>query len=255
MKHLLLLFCLFAGISASSQEKQQLSGKIEAENIEAPIHIINVTQKKGGVSDKNGNFKIEVSKGDELLISSVQFQRKELKITDKVLKAGILNIKLLPAITELDQVNLHELTGNLKADIANIDVVDMPIIKVPPPIGPSRPRGTPNAAFNENQPSAPAGGNILGLVGAIIGNSNFGSLTKAPNKKPTQWEKVNKLRSRFDDYFFTNHLNIESSHIMNFLSYVFENGLRDSLLKEENALKLIAFLEMKSKAYLKFIEE
>lgn len=255
MKHLLLLFCLFAGISASSQEKQQLSGKIEAENIEAPIHIINVTQKKGDVSDKNGNFQIEVSKGDELLISSVQFQREELKITDKILKAEILKIKLLPAITELDQVNLHDLTGNLKTDIANIDVVDMPIIKVPPPIGPPKPRGTPNAAFNESMPQAPKGGNILGLVGFITGNSNFGSLTKAPSKKPTQWEKVNKLRNRFDDYFFTNHLNIESSHIMNFLAYVFENGLRDSLLKEENALKLIAFLEMKSKAYLKFIEE
>lgn len=255
MKYLFLLFCLFAGISAISQEKQQLSGKIEAENIEAPIHIINITQKKGGVSDKNGNFTIEVSKGDKLLISSVQFQRKELKVTDKVLKAEILRIKLLPAITELDQVNLHELTGNLKTDIANIDVVDMPIIKVPPPIGPSSSRGTPNAAFNESQPRAPTGGNILGLVGLITGNSNFGSLTKAPSKKPTQWEKVNKLRSRFDDYFFTDHLNIKSSHIMNFLTYVFENGLRDSLLEKENALKLVAFLELKSKAYLKFIEE
>ena len=32
----------------------------------------------------------------------------------------ILNIKLLPALTELEQVRVHNLSGNLKEDIAEI---------------------------------------------------------------------------------------------------------------------------------------
>jgi hypothetical protein len=42
---------------------------------------------------------------------------------------------------------------------------------------------------------------------------------------------------------------------MTFLTYVFENGLRESLLKEENALQLVVFLEKKSRDYLRFIKE
>lgn len=206
------------------------------------------------MSDKAGNFKIAVSINDVLLISSVQFQRKELKITEKILNSEIFKLKLLPALTELEQVKLHDLTGNLETDIASIEVWEMPIIKVPP-VGYIPSNGTPNAAFNASQTRAPAGGNILGLVGLITGNSNFGSLSKAADNRPTEREKINKLRSRFDDYFFTNHLKLESSHIMTFLTYVFENGLRESLLKEENALQLVVFLEKRSRDYLRFIKE
>lgn len=139
-------------LAVSAQEKQQLTGKIEADSIEAPIHIINLTQEKGSVSDKEGNFNIDVSEKDLLLISSVQFQRKEIKITSKIFNEKILNIELLPALTKLEQVRVHNLSGNLGEDIANIKVVDMPVISVaPPPINYIPPRGTPNAAFDDTQ--------------------------------------------------------------------------------------------------------
>ncbi|MBZ9728855.1 hypothetical protein LB467_04085 [Salegentibacter sp. JZCK2] len=80
----LLLLCFVLAVSA--QEKQQLTGKIEADSIEALIHIINLTKEKGSVSDKEGNFNIEATENDLLLISSVQFHRKEIKITSKTLR-------------------------------------------------------------------------------------------------------------------------------------------------------------------------
>jgi hypothetical protein len=117
------------------------------------------------------------------------------------------------------------------------------------------PRGTPNEAFNASQTQAPAGGNILGLVGLITGKPNFGSLSKSESKALNEREVINTLRNKFDDYFFTNHLNIDSNHIMNFLTYIFENGFQQKLLKEERALDLVVYLEIKSKAYLKSIAD
>ncbi|PRX45829.1 CarboxypepD_reg-like domain-containing protein [Salegentibacter salegens] len=248
------MFCSVLALNA--QEKQQLTGKIKADSIEAPVHIINITQEKGSVSDKAGNFKIEVAENDLLLISSVQFQRKEIKITSKILNEEILNIELRPALTELEQVRVHNLSGNLEEDIANIKVIDMPVISVPPSPPSVIPRGTPNAAFNASQTQAPAGGNILGLVGLIAGKPNFGSLGgKSASPATSEREIVKNLRIRFDDYFFTNHLKIDSTHIMNFLTYIFENGFHKNLLKEERALELVVFLEKKSTVYLKLIAE
>jgi hypothetical protein len=255
MKPYLFIFLLAFAQLAIAQEKQEITGRIQADSIEAPIHIINVTQEKGTVSDKAGNFKLEVKENDLLLISSVQFQRKEVQITSKILNQKILNIKLLPALTELEQVRVHNLSGNLKEDIADIKVIDMPVIKVPPVPRSVIPRGTPNEAFNASQTQAPAGGNILGLVGLITGKPNFGSLSKSESKALNEREVINTLRNKFDDYFFTNHLKIDSNHIMNFLTYIFENGFQQKLLKEERALDLVVYLEIKSKAYLKSIAD
>ncbi|WP_339649861.1 carboxypeptidase-like regulatory domain-containing protein [uncultured Salegentibacter sp.] len=256
MKYFLSILSCFFVVTVSAQEKKQLTGKIKADSIEAPIHIINITQEKGSVSDKAGNFKIEVSENDLLLISSVQFQRKEIKITSKILNEETLNIKLLPALTELEQVRVHNLSGNLEEDIANIKVIDMPVISVPPSPPSVIPRGTPNAAFNASQTQAPAGGNILGLVGLITGKPNFGSLGgKSASPVNREKEVVNSLRNKFDDYFFTNHLKIDPTHIMNFLTYIFENGFQENFLKEERALELVVFLEKQSKAYRKYISE
>ncbi|WP_286761399.1 carboxypeptidase-like regulatory domain-containing protein [Salegentibacter sp. UBA1130] len=256
MKYFLSILSCFFVLAVSAQEKIQLTGKIKADSIEAPIHIINITQEKGSVSDKAGNFKIEVSENDLLLISSVQFQRKEIKITSKILNEETLNIKLLPALTELEQVRVHNLSGNLEEDIANIKVINMPVINVPPSPTSVIPRGTPNAAFNASQTHAPAGANILGLLGLIIGKPNFG-IIGAKSKSPAKREKeiVNNLRNRFDDYFFNNHLKIDTPHIMNFLTYIFENGFQEKFLKKEHALELVVFLENKSESYRKLIAE
>ncbi|TDN87190.1 hypothetical protein DET49_11349 [Salegentibacter sp. 24] len=253
MKYFLFAFLLCFSFIVNAQEKQILTGIIEADSIEAPVHIINLSQEKGSVSDKAGNFKIEVTASDRLLISSVQFQRKEIEVTEKMLGDKFLRIKLQPALTELEQVRVHNLSGNLGADIATIKVVDMPVISVPP-TGYTTSPGTPNAAFNASQTQAPTGGNILGLVGLIAGKPNFGTLGKTDTPVRAEEQVVNRLRNKFDDYFFTNHLNIDSSHIWNFLSYIFENGFQKRLLEKDRSLELIVYLEKKSREYLDFIE-
>lgn len=252
-----LLFCVIS--IAGAQVKHEIIGKIEADSIEAPIHIINLTQKKGSVSDKDGNFKLEVAENDEILISSVQFQRKEIKITGKMITEKVLHIKLLPALTELEQVRVHNLSGNLEEDIADIKVIDVPVLNIaPPPINYIPPRGTPNAAFDNTQAGRTMkdGLNFKSIGSLITGNRNFGNIggKKMVNPKAGQIEFVKNVRSKFDDYFFSNHLQIEALHIYNFLVYIFEKGIKEALLEDKNALQLVVFLEKESKAYLNLLE-
>lgn len=260
MKYSLTLLLLFIALAVNAQGKQQLKGKIQADSIEAPVHIINLTQKKGSLSDKAGNFTVEAAENDVLLISSVQFQRKEVVITSKILGAKILNIELRPALTELEQVRVHNLSGNLEEDIANIKVSDVPVLNIPPPpINYIPPRGTPNAAFDATQVGRTMknGLNFKSIGALITGNKNFGNIGsgKKENPKARQINFVENVRNKFDDYFFTNHLKIKRIHIHNFLAYIFEKGIQDSLLEDENALQLVAYLEQESKIYLKLIGE
>ncbi|MBZ9728856.1 hypothetical protein LB467_04090 [Salegentibacter sp. JZCK2] len=143
-------------------------------------------------------------------------------------------------------------------DIANITVMDVPVFNIaPPPINYIPPRGTPNAAFEANQTGRTMknGLNFKSLGSLITGNRNFGNISgkKKENPKASQIEFVRNVRSKFDDYFFDNHLQIEASHIYNFLVYVFEKGIKESLFEDENALQLAVFLENESKTYLKLI--
>ena len=220
------------------------------DKVSAPVHIINLTAKTGTTSEDDRTFKIKVSKGDELFISSVEFAPKKLNITSEILEENYLSIKLDPALNELAEVKVHNLSGNLEADIANIKVYEMPVFEIPP-VEPIKPRGVPNIAFEQNSQMASTPVNLLAVYKLITGKD---LIKKKPSIKPVIFNEqiaITSLRKKFDEDFFKNHLKLQNSHINNFISFAFKNGLSKELLEEKNSLELIAFLEKHSKEYIK----
>jgi len=71
-----------------SQEKYALiSGKIiSTNNAVGNVHIVNLNSKLGTVSNDSGEFEMMVSLNDILLFSSIEYERKEIKITENYLK-------------------------------------------------------------------------------------------------------------------------------------------------------------------------
>ncbi len=60
-----------------SQEIKVLSGQIITEEpLNSAVHIINISRKKGWVSELSGRFSVEVSVGDTLVFSSVQYKKE-----------------------------------------------------------------------------------------------------------------------------------------------------------------------------------
>ncbi|MBZ9630714.1 carboxypeptidase-like regulatory domain-containing protein [Salegentibacter sp. LM13S] len=224
-----------------------LKGKILADSIEAPIHIINITAEKGTVTEASGEFSVEVSENDLLLFSSVQFQKKEILITSEILSSGLLEIELHKDLTELDEVRLHQLSGNLANDIDDIKTFDPRII---------------GFALSDKEPlsieerklaamSSPM--DPVGLIyGAISGENKKLKKAIENNRLSTL---VYKAREFVPDEYFTETLFLPENKIMDFLYYCSLKPNFKELVNKNDPLVLMEFLKEMVPKYNEFIEE
>lgn len=238
-------------------QEVKLKGKIKLDALEAPIHIINVNSKMVTLTSSEGDFDIMVKEGDVIVISSVQYENRSIKVTPQILSKPFLEVELAQDINQLDEVRIVNLSGNLKRDLEKIKVVENPFFHME--IGPAAQNsGVTNDAMESTKIGGGAGSvNILGLAGMILGNKNLGNLSPASNA-PERFtaKKANYiLRKRFDVEFFKRHLKIEEPYIADFIDYSFENGLTEALLEDEKGLELIKFLEYQSKKFLHAVIE
>lgn len=240
-----------------AQEPRSIRGQIKADTINAPVHIINVTLEKGTISNSKGEFDIKANSGDILLFSSVQFKKREILVNAEILKSEILEVRLEEELNELEQVNLHNLTGNLEKDIANIELVQ-PVNTIDlPPLEQIESNAIIGDAFMANQTQMlSTNGNLLEIAKLITGNRSFGIL-KSKNKNNNSLNErkvITDIKSRFDVNFFVDHLSLEIPQIENFIGYSIRKGLTEKLLEKENALDLIVFLEKTALAYKKELQ-
>ncbi len=106
MKNTLFVFFVLISIVVLGQT---LEGKIVDKELNTPITYANITflkRDKGTYSNENGQFKIDVKSNDSLIISSVGYKNKVIKISDFNLQNLDHIIKLQPEIEKLDEVVL-----------------------------------------------------------------------------------------------------------------------------------------------------
>ena len=83
------------------------------------IHVINTSRGNAEVTDINGLFEISVSIGEKLVFSSIQYEKYELIITEKIFSSKEITVYLKGFVNKLDEVIVtnNSLTGNLKTDL------------------------------------------------------------------------------------------------------------------------------------------
>ena len=105
-----------------AQEKE-LSGIVRGNEDVDGIHVLNKTYLKFTITDTDGSFTIPVRVGDTLTFSSLRYQLKEVRIDERILNSGRLEVKLEEKINELDEIVVGKiLTGSLGSDIENFDI-------------------------------------------------------------------------------------------------------------------------------------
>jgi len=234
-----------------SQEKKILTGQIlTEERLKSAIHIINITSKKGGLSELSGYFSIEVNPGDSILFSSVQYKNKTLIVDQKVLEEINFKIKLSEDLTELDEVKLHKLSGNLANDISGIKTfnkfdLDAPMRRKPPPSQVERQLYTATTG---------PGGTRLSLLGVLTGTmpldpiiNGISGRTALLKKRREKYEfklNVEKAVYLISEVTFTEDFEIPQNEIMNFAYYCAENYDLEILL--DDPLELYEFFKSKS---------
>ena len=234
-----------------SQEKEILSGQIITEEpLNSPVHIINISREKGGVSELSGRFSVEVSVGDTLIFSSIQYKKEKIVVNREILQLNNYRIKLVEDLTELEEVKLHKLSGNLSKDISGIKTfnkfdLNAPMTRKPPPSQVERQLYTATTG---------PGGSRLSVLGVLTGTMPLDPIINGISGR-TAWLKKRKKKYEFkfqvekavyliSEETFTTDFNIPASEIMNFAYYCAENYDLEILL--DNPLELYEFFQSKA---------
>ena len=104
-----------SGISGQTKE---IKGRIIASSDLLGIHIINKTESKFAVTNDLGEFVIPAKQNDTLIVSGIQYEPKEILITDIIMQTRAVIVNLSDNVNVLDEVVVGKvLTGYLLTDV------------------------------------------------------------------------------------------------------------------------------------------
>ncbi len=128
MKQLLALFLILASALAFAQEDIQLvKAKVldDADDTAMQgVHVINLTQVVGTITDADGNFEIPAKVQDTLYFSFIGFKAIKVRVTNDLIKFTGTKIRLTELAYALEEVVLqpYQLTGYLDIDSKNVPI-------------------------------------------------------------------------------------------------------------------------------------
>lgn len=265
VKKLLLIFLFLVSLSLYSQERKTIiSGKlIDSLGVVKNANVINLKTNQGTFSSDNGSFRIFVSKGDSLRISSIQHITKKIKITKAIIDKGSLEINLISNIYVLDEFDLkrHNLTGRL-----GIDSKSVPIDKRDSILKGAMDFSNVNfkADFPTDEIERMKPPKVNTMAGAILSGGAGAGVSIPFGYSERLWALRKELArkkafpyailSELGEKFFFEKLKIPVDKYFHFLEYCNPLGI-EKLHKENKLLELIKIFQKESVTYLEIIKK
>lgn len=229
-------------------ERVFIQGKVNVppEDDAANINVVNLTSKKGTVTNEIGEFTMFVALGDEIRFSAIQYSEILVVVNENIINAKKMVISINPNINELDEVVVKDagLTGDIAVDAGRIKTKNMFV-----PIDMKRDPGKTPEAFTIDNRSP--------ITKAVVDEQfiehglNVANIFRAIFSRDKKEEGLPKdldiqIRKTYDDGFFKEHLNLERDQINEFIFFVQDEKIDPELLKQENQLDFIQYLVIKS---------
>jgi hypothetical protein len=265
IKKLLLFTFFFINIIYSfSQEKNKIiNGKIlDSLGIVKNANIINLNTNQGTFSNDDGLFRIFVSEGDTLKLSSVQHISKKIPISKTIIENKNIDIYLKSNIYVLDEIELkrHNLSGrlgidtkvvpknkkdSLLKDLMDFSKINMKIVEaddyIDKRVRPQINEADPNAKF------------VGAGAAAIIPFKHSKRLWALRKRLALKKDFPYKILSELGDDFFFDTLKIPIDKYFHFLEYCNPLGI-EKLHEEGKLLEVIKILRTESISYHKIIK-
>ncbi len=223
-----------------------IHGKIMVESGQvAGVTIINLTNEKSTVSDKDGAFYILAKVDDLLVFSSINLEYHRRIIEPVDLKSEIVLIKMIAKVIELEEVIVNKYP---QINTVKMGIIPAEIKKYTPAERRLKVAGDFKAIH------------LLGLLGghleidpilnAISGRTNL-------LKKELEIERkelaLKQLQYLFNDNYFAHSLRIPKDYILGFQYYFIENKEVSGILNTKNKNKIEFEMTLLSKKYLSMI--
>ncbi len=246
----ILLFCFFASLQITAQEKS-LQGKITNDADIEGIHVLNTSSRYNTITNENGHFSIDVKPQDTLIFSSIKYMPEKVVVTDAIFEKGVITVKLTELVNELDEVFLEpDLSGNIAADLKkiktekpiNFDDVGIPGFKGKPEekIVPMYFAVTPLSV------------NLEALYKHISGYYKELKIRR-------KWEYENNAVAQILNYytlpFFTTTYGIPENRVYDFLLFCAETTQIENDFKKEHYGSVLLVFEEKGKLYASRLSE
>ncbi|APY12052.1 hypothetical protein BWZ22_12795 [Seonamhaeicola sp. S2-3] len=252
----LLLITFF--VEAQDINRVEVQGKIyaKANDVEG-VTVFNTSTAIGTITDKKGEFTMEVALNDIIQISALQFKAISITITEDVINSKKLKIHLVEHINKLDAVLISSgLSGNIATDIANVNYLKPILLDM----------GSMNVDFEyyddkkydakvveADLKSRISKGELYnGFDLKKISKLIFGAKDKKyKNPESFTFEKPIELVDIYSHEYISKVFEIPLEDVEKFVAYVEGHDLDKELLKKGNEIKCLQFLYEKSQQFLK----
>ena len=217
-----------------SQNDTLIKGKVVSEsNSLEGIHIFNISQKTGEITDARGYFNIKVKISDTLQFSAVHLKATQYIIKQNDLKEELIFVQMKSLISELDEITLTK--------YKNINAVSLGIVPAN--------QKTYTPAERKVRTAT------TGLLDPLI---NWASGRTKMLKNQVVVERKEQLQAKTSDYFerkyFLETLNIPEEYVDGFLFYIVDNERYARAMKDKNKTMATFILSELAVEYLKLKE-
>ncbi len=129
VKYVLVIFCLygFLGYAQDETESSIISALVVNAQTDEPmesVHVVNLNQVLGTITNENGEFSITAAVNDTLYFSFLGYKSQKIRITNDMFKFKDTKIALTELAYALEEVIVrpYQLTGYLEIDVKNLPV-------------------------------------------------------------------------------------------------------------------------------------
>ena len=234
---ILILLCAVFG-TAQNDYRTWLRGKVLYQDSSVvAANILNTNSEQATITDDNGEFAIEVKLGDELIISSVQYEIRALIITKEILQRNRLVVDVNEKIQALDEVVVSPTRPEKFLDLQEEEFKKFDYTS-------DKSTRVDNEILRKNQ-----------LYEGVDFVNIFKLMYKALRKKDSDdgddstFAPSDVIRQIYPDAFFTEELNVPQDQIGLFLEFIDDRLEAKDLLKKENEFQLMDFLIKQSEKF------
>ena len=267
-KKLLLLFLFFVTFTSLSQEnKTFISGRVlDSLGIVKNANIINLKTNQGTFSFDDGRFKIFVSLGDSVRISTIQHISQKIVINKEVIdnKALIVRLKFNTYILDEFELKRNHLTGSLLADIKQVPTnkkdallksnmsfsnVDFSLVdqRIDANNSAKPPKGN-------TVPNSFSGLNIGGILKSIFTSKKLIKIQETDKKIDQKKEFSTKILSELGEAFFFDKLKTPKENYFHFIEYCAHLDV-EQMYDKNKLLEIIVLYQKESILYLKILNK
>jgi hypothetical protein len=216
-----LLFTSSLGWSQEVTSEQNASQRFEAKVLDSQndlplenVHIINLNQVVGTVTDEEGKFQMRAAVNDTLYLTYLGYKPQKVRVTNDMLRFGETEIRLTELALALEEVIVrpYQLTGYLEIDVKYLPVNTAYQYSI----------SGLNASYEAGNKTPSA---VTKVLGAILNPADL--LRNLFGKRPAQMRKLRKIKeddkirdllaSKFDRATLTELLQLDKVDIEDIL--------------------------------------